>query len=65
MQLLANVCRTKVVLPSEPSASVLLGAAILGRYSSLQARGEEERVDRLWEIMVSDTMSDDLDSTRR
>lgn len=64
MQLIANACNMPVQLPYSSSASVVLGAAMLGAAASEEAakgpidgqvqgeqRGMEMR-ERLWNIMV-------------
>lgn len=64
MQLLANVCGIPVVLPANSDASVVLGAAILGRFAKevsdwrATRHGADElsiieRNKILWSIMVS------------
>jgi len=60
MQLLANVCKMPVVLPADESASVVLGAAMLGRFAAeAETKGDgmkkmsgQEQAGLLWEIMV-------------
>ncbi|KAG9003184.1 hypothetical protein FRB94_003345 [Tulasnella sp. JGI-2019a] len=45
MQLMADVCRVPVIIPHAPSAAVVVGAAMLGRFaaevSSVHAKGEK------------------------
>jgi ribulose kinase len=66
MQLLSTVLQMPIVIPPHPSAAVVLGAAMLGRFAYEQAqsgaietqadalaRGKEG--ERLWEIMVDMT----------
>jgi ribulose kinase len=49
MQLLADTCAMPVVLPYSHSASVVLGAAMLGAAAFSQQEGHKES---LWDIMV-------------
>lgn len=57
MQLIANTCSVPVILPHSPSAAVVLGAAMLGRFAAeVSALGRElsndEQRRKLWSIMV-------------
>ena len=56
MQLLANTCGVPIVLPANPSAAVVLGAAMLGRFAAeADGRGKispKEQGEALWEVMV-------------
>lgn len=67
MSLLASVCGVKVIIPPAPSAAVVAGSAMLGRYAhdvtkerngrpiETQAQQEEsanKSKEALWEIMV-------------
>jgi D-ribulokinase len=57
MQLIANTCSVPVILPHSPSAAVVLGAAMLGRFAAeVSALGlklsEDEQRRKLWSIMV-------------
>lgn len=67
MRLLATVLQMPIVIPPNPSAAVVLGAAMLGRYAhelsrqgaittqaEAQAYGEKEGA-KLWDIMVEMT----------
>lgn len=49
MRLLANACNMPVVLPRSHAASVVLGAAILGRFATM--RDPEDPASALWDIM--------------
>ncbi|EJU06122.1 Pentulose kinase [Dacryopinax primogenitus] len=68
MQLLADVCDVPVILPHSPSAAVVVGAAMLGRFAAevgartgdLKTHEEAERVSEqtkedLWQIMIDMT----------
>ncbi|KZO94845.1 Pentulose kinase [Calocera viscosa TUFC12733] len=68
MQLLADVCNVPVILPNSPSAAVVVGAAMLGRFAAdvaarsgdLKTQDEAEKVSEqtkedLWQIMVDMT----------
>lgn len=70
MTLLATVCNVHVVIPPDPSAAVVVGAAMLGRCAAdiaqhrknapieIQKQAEEAALDaktELWEIMVDMT----------
>lgn len=50
MQLLADTCDMPVVLPYSPSASVVLGAAMLG---AAAAESTKPNGQGLWDIMAS------------
>ncbi|KAJ9092342.1 hypothetical protein QFC20_007400 [Naganishia adeliensis] len=67
MDLLASVCKVKVIIPPSPSAAVVAGSAMLGRYAhdvteqrkgqpiETQAQQEEsasKSKEALWQIMV-------------
>jgi ribulose kinase len=67
MSLLASVCGVKVIIPPQPSAAVVVGAAMLGRFAAevserrqrkpIESQSEAEEVsygmkEKLWEIMV-------------
>lgn len=67
MSLLASVCRVKVIIPPVPSAAVVAGSAMLGRYAhdvtkerngqpiKTQKQQEESAnnsKEALWQIMV-------------
>lgn len=60
MRMFAEVCGVDVVLPQDGSASVVLGAAMLGRlaHDATLAKqngeefGEKGQATRLWDIMV-------------
>ncbi|KAN0124378.1 Pentulose kinase [Russula decolorans] len=49
MRLLANACNMPVVLPRSHAASVVLGAAMLGRFATM--RDPEDPASALWDIM--------------
>jgi ribulose kinase len=49
MRLLANACNMPVVLPRSHSASVVLGAAMLGRFATI--RDPPDAATALWDIM--------------
>ncbi|KAF8485225.1 Pentulose kinase [Russula ochroleuca] len=49
MRLLANVCNMPVVLPRSHAASVVLGAAMLGRFATV--RDPPDPAAALWDIM--------------
>ncbi|KAI0302946.1 hypothetical protein BC826DRAFT_982409 [Russula brevipes] len=49
MRLLANACNMPVVLPSSHAASVVLGAAMLGRFATM--RDPADPATALWDIM--------------
>jgi len=49
MRLLANTCNMPVVLPSSHAASVVLGAAMLGRFATM--RDPPDPATALWDIM--------------
>jgi len=49
MRLLANVCNMPVLLPRSHAASVMLGAAMLGRFATM--RDVPDPADALWDIM--------------
>ncbi|KAI0301961.1 Pentulose kinase [Multifurca ochricompacta] len=49
MRLLANTCNMPVVLPRSHSASVVLGAAMLGRFATI--RDPADPATALWDIM--------------
>jgi len=60
IQLLANICNVEVILPQSPSAAVVLGAAILGRFAaevtvSGKKYSDQEQRTKLWSIMVDMT----------
>jgi ribulose kinase len=61
VQLMADVCGLPVVLSDEVNAgSVVLGAAMLGRYAAEVKEGgtrNDEQGERLWQIMVRDDLS--------
>jgi ribulose kinase len=56
MSLLANTCGVPIILPASPSAAVVLGAAMLGRFAAdAEARGKmsaKEQGEALWDVMV-------------
>lgn len=56
MALLANTCGVPVVLPASPSAAVVLGAAMLGRFAAEAGKrgsmSAKEQGEALWEVMV-------------
>ena len=60
MRTFAEVCEVDVVLPEDPSAPVVLGAAMLGRLAHVvmmakeegKAIGRDEQAEELWDIMV-------------
>jgi ribulose kinase len=67
MNLLASVCNVKVIIPPSPSAAVVAGSAMLGRYAhdvtelrkgqpiETQAQQQEsasKSKEALWKIMV-------------
>jgi len=65
MQLIADICEVPVILPHSPSAAVVLGSAMLGRFAAeVSALGrklsDEEQRRRLWRIMVEMTQPGDL-----
>lgn len=61
MQLFANVCSMPVVLPVDSGGAVVLGAAMLGRFAAgAGSRGKEGQAERLWDIMVSTPVSDEM-----
>jgi ribulose kinase len=49
MGLLANVCNMPVVIPRSHAASVVLGAAMLGRFATM--RDPPDPANALWDIM--------------
>jgi ribulose kinase len=49
MGLLANVCNMPVVIPRSHAASVVLGAAMLGRFATM--RDPPDPATALWDIM--------------
>jgi ribulose kinase len=49
MRLLANTCNMPVVLPRSHSASVVLGAAMLGRFATM--RNPQDPATALWDVM--------------
>ncbi|KAH9950160.1 Pentulose kinase [Amylocystis lapponica] len=57
MQLFADTCRMPVVLPQSSGAAVVLGAAMLGRFSAEAAalKGTAAQGEALWNIMVEMT----------
>ncbi|WWC59468.1 uncharacterized protein I303_102024 [Kwoniella dejecticola CBS 10117] len=70
MRLLSTVLQMPVIIPPQPSAAVVLGAAMLGKYAhsiSVELQGKEIQTqeeakrarendkDRLWDVMVSMT----------
>ncbi|KAK7051244.1 hypothetical protein VNI00_004744 [Paramarasmius palmivorus] len=58
MQLLADTCDMPVILPFDHSKTVVLGAAILGRFATesvAQKLSEKEQNNLLWNIMVEMT----------
>jgi len=60
MQLFANTCSMPVILPHNHSTSVVLGAAMLGRFAAEAVESgavvkERKQADRLWKIMVEMT----------
>lgn len=57
MQLMSDTCNVPVIIPHSASATVVLGAAMLGRFAAevsklKQGLDEEETRQRLWNIMV-------------
>jgi sugar (pentulose or hexulose) kinase len=60
MRTFAEVCGVDVVLPEDPSAPVVLGAAMLGRLAHVvmmakeegEDVGKEQQAKKLWDIMV-------------
>lgn len=72
MALLASVCGVNVIIPPQPSAAVVVGAAMLGRFAAevsesrqgkpIELQKDAEEVsegmkERLWEIMVRSSSS--------
>jgi ribulose kinase len=55
MRLLANACDMPVVLPRSHAASVVLGAAMLGRFATV--RDTVDAATALWDIMQEMTPS--------
>ncbi|KAF8576224.1 Pentulose kinase [Ramaria rubella] len=65
MQLIANICSVPVILPHSPSAAVVLGAAMLGRFAAEvsmlgQKLTDDEQRKKLWAIMVDMTQPGQL-----
>ncbi|KAF8516640.1 Pentulose kinase [Gautieria morchelliformis] len=65
MQLIANTCSVPVIVPHSPSAAVVLGAAMLGRFAaevSVLGRklSDDEQRKKLWHIMVEMTQPGQL-----
>jgi sugar (pentulose or hexulose) kinase len=57
MQLIANICSVPVIVPHSPSAAVVLGAAMLGRFAAEVSKlgrklSDNEQRKKLWHIMV-------------
>jgi sugar (pentulose or hexulose) kinase len=55
VQLMADACGLPVILSDEANAgSVVLGAAMLGRYAAevKEGGGDNKRGERFWQIMV-------------
>jgi len=57
MQLIADICDVHVILPHSPSAAVVLGSAMLGRFAAEvsmlgQVPSDKDQRQRLWRIMV-------------
>jgi ribulose kinase len=70
MSLLASVCNVKVIIPPAPSAAVVAGSAMLGRYAhdvtkerqgqpienqKQQEESANKSKEALWQIMVCPT----------
>ncbi|GJJ07740.1 hypothetical protein Clacol_001945 [Clathrus columnatus] len=60
MQLMSNTCNVPVIIPHSASATVVLGAAMLGRFAAevsilKQKPNEQESRQQLWNIMVEMT----------